>query len=110
MASVATAGPAWEKVEGAPGGQGEQLELGELKGISCSGLHKAMSKLAQSKKEKEKEEENLSPNSCDFGGQVRGRRGKSLGELSWDTGSDPYLQLAWPRAECGHNKQHLAAL
>lgn len=50
MASVTTTGPAWEEVEGAPGGQ----EVGGLKGLSCSGLRKATSKLTQSRKEKEK--------------------------------------------------------
>ena len=42
-----------KKVEGF-WGQGEQLEVGVLKGISCLGLHKAISKLAQSKEGKGK--------------------------------------------------------
>lgn len=54
MASVTTAGPACKKVEGAPGGQGEQLEVGGLKGISGTGQHEAPSKSTQSRKEKER--------------------------------------------------------
>lgn len=77
MASVTNAGLAWEKVEGAPevkeNSWGGVLGGGELKGISCSGLHKATSKLAQ---RRQKKKENLSPKSSEFGGQVSGRCGK----------------------------------
>lgn len=56
MASVTTAGSACKKVEGAPGGQGEQLEVGGggAERHLMRGLHKAASKSAQSRKEKER--------------------------------------------------------
>lgn len=103
MASVTTAGSACKKVEGAPGGQGEQLEWGGgvLKGISCEACTKQPPSLLRAEKKKK---ENLSPNSSDFGGQVWGRSGESHGAWNWDACSHGHQQLAYPRAQCLHNK------